>query len=48
MRTLFASLRSMWSGLRRPSQIDAEMNEEMRFHIDMEAQRMMQERGLDR
>ena len=48
MRTLFASLRSLWSGLRHPSQVDAEMNEEMRFHIDMEAQRMMQERGLDR
>jgi putative ABC transport system permease protein len=47
MRSLVAALRSLWSGLRRPSTLDAEMNEEMRFHIDMEAQRLMQQHHLE-
>jgi len=45
-RQLLAYLRSFWRGVRRPSQLDADMNDEMRFHLDMEAQRFMQ-RGLD-
>ena len=45
MRRLFAYVRTFWAGLRRPSQVDADMSDEMRFHIDMEAQRL-QQRGL--
>src|SRR6478672_7104124 len=47
MQTLVALFRSLWSGLRRPSQLDAEMDEEMRFHIEMEADRLKRQRGLD-
>ena len=46
MKSLIAYLRSFWRGLRRPAELDADMNDEMRFHIDMEAKRFMQ-RGLD-
>ncbi|HUQ89308.1 MAG TPA: ABC transporter permease [Vicinamibacterales bacterium] len=42
MRSLIANLRACWRGLRRPAQIDADMNDEMRFHIEMEAQRLQQ------
>jgi predicted permease len=45
MRSLIAGLRTFWRGLRRPSQVDADMNDEMRFHIDMESKRL-QQRGL--
>ena len=45
MRSLFANLRAFWRGLRRPSQVDADMHDEMRFHIDMEARRL-QQRGF--
>jgi len=45
MRSLLAQLRAFWRGLRRPSEVDADMNDEMRFHIEMEAQRL-QRRGL--
>jgi putative ABC transport system permease protein len=48
MPRLFAYFRSLWNGLRRPSQLDADMNDEMRFHIEMEARRLMQQQGLDR
>src|SRR5688572_29992223 len=48
MKRLFSYLRTFWNGLRRPSQLDADMNDEMRFHIDMEATRLMQQHGLDR
>jgi predicted permease len=47
MKTLFARVRSFWRGLRRPDQLWAEMDEEMRFHVDMEAERLQRERGLD-
>jgi predicted permease len=46
MRDLFARVRSYWRGLRRSSQLDADMETEMLFHIDMEAQRLMQRHGL--
>lgn len=46
MRGLFARARSWWRGLRRPGQLEREMEEEMRFHIDMEAERLVRERGL--
>lgn len=45
MRSFWAQLRVFWRGLRRPSQLDTDMNDEMRFHIEMEAQRM-QQRGM--
>jgi putative ABC transport system permease protein len=48
MKVLVARLRSYWHGLRKPAQVDADMAEEMRFHIEMEAQRLMAKRGLDR
>jgi len=48
MHRLLAYLRSLWNGLRRPSQLDADMHDEMRFHIDMEARRLMHQDGLDR
>jgi predicted permease len=46
MRSLLAHLRAFWRGVRRPSALDADMQDEMRFHIEMETQRM-QTRGLD-
>ena len=45
MRSLLAQLRALWRGLHRPSEVDADMNDEMRFHIEMEAIRL-QQRGL--
>jgi putative ABC transport system permease protein len=45
MRSLIANLRAFWRGLLRPSQVDSDMNDEMRFHIEMESQRL-QQRGL--
>jgi putative ABC transport system permease protein len=44
---LLACLRAVWRGLSRPGQLDAEMDDEMRFHIDMQAERLARERGLD-
>jgi putative ABC transport system permease protein len=46
MTTLFARLRSFWKGVRRPDQLWDEMGEEMRFHVEMEAERLERERGL--
>src|SRR3712207_8057432 len=37
---LFARARSLLHGLRRPGRLSAEMEEEMRFHIEMEAERI--------
>ena len=45
MRSVLAQVRAFWRGLRRPSQVDADMSDEMRFHIEMEAQRL-QQRGF--
>ena len=47
MYAVLLRLRSYWRGLRRPSQVDADMDSEMRFHIDMEAQRLMRRHGFD-
>jgi putative ABC transport system permease protein len=44
---LLARLRALWRGLSRPGQLDAEMDDEMRFHVDMQAERLVRERGLD-
>ena len=47
MKTVFARLRSFWNGLRRPDQLWEEMGEEMRFHVEMEAERLQREQGLN-
>ena len=44
---LKARARSVWHSLWRAGELDAAMHEEMRFHIDMEADRLMREQGLD-
>jgi putative ABC transport system permease protein len=41
-------LRWLWRVLRRSNQVDAEMRDEMRFHIDMEADRLAREHQLPR
>lgn len=41
-------LRSYWYGLRKPAELDADMADEMRFHIEMESQRLMKTRGISR
>ncbi|MDP2055515.1 MAG: ABC transporter permease [Acidobacteriota bacterium] len=46
MRQLFSRARILWRGLRRPAQLDADMRDEMRFHIEMETERRIQQ-GLD-
>ena len=38
---------SYWRAHPRPERLWAEMDEEMRFHVDMEAERLQRERGLD-
>lgn len=45
MQRMTARVRAMWRALRRADQLDASVHEEMRFHIDMEAERLMRERG---
>ncbi len=47
MTRLWRRLRSRWQVLRRSDQLDAEMHDEMRFHVDMEAERLVREDGLD-
>jgi putative ABC transport system permease protein len=47
VRRFWARMRSMWRALRRGHQLDAAMHDEMRFHIEMEAARLVRERGLD-
>ncbi len=46
MRGLLARIRSFWHGLRKPAQVDADMSDEMQFHLEMETQRLIS-RGLD-
>ncbi|HEU4628785.1 MAG TPA: ABC transporter permease [Gemmatimonadaceae bacterium] len=47
MHTLLARARSFYRALVRPQQLGADMEDEMRFHIDMQAQRLVREHGLD-
>jgi putative ABC transport system permease protein len=47
MKGSWPRVRSAWRALRRSSQLDREMQEEMRFHIEMEAERLVREQGLD-
>jgi putative ABC transport system permease protein len=46
MKSVLARLRSYARQLRRGERMYAEMGEEMRFHVDMEAERLQRERGL--
>ena len=46
MKSLLSRARIFWRGLRRPAQLDADMNDEMRFHIEMETERKVRQ-GLD-
>ena len=46
MKSLWAQARSMWQALWRSGRLDAEMHEEMRFHVEMEAERLMREHRL--
>jgi hypothetical protein len=47
MRRAWQRLRAGWRALLRAQDLDRTMHEEMRFHIDMEADRLARERGLD-
>jgi predicted permease len=44
---MFRRIITWWSALFRGSQLDHDMDEEMRLHVDLHAQRLMRERGLD-
>lgn len=46
VRGLLAWLGSHWRALRNPSRVDADMHDEMRLHIEMDAERRMRQ-GLD-
>jgi putative ABC transport system permease protein len=46
MTRLSARLRSWWRTLRRPDRVSAEMEDEMRLHLDLHAERLVRERGL--
>lgn len=43
---VFARLRSTWRRLRHSPDIDREMQDEMRFHVEMETERLIREQGL--
>ncbi|HEX6068781.1 MAG TPA: ABC transporter permease [Longimicrobiaceae bacterium] len=47
MTGFLARARSFWRGLRRPEEFAAAMDEEMRFHMEMEAERLVREQGLE-
>jgi putative ABC transport system permease protein len=42
-----ARIRSLWRSLARARQLDAEMDEEMRFHVEAHAERLMRDGRLD-
>ena len=47
MPSFWIRARSLWRALTRAGQLDAAMDDEMRFHVDMEADRLAREEGLD-
>ena len=47
MRALGHRVRSVWRTLRRSTQLETDMRDEMRFHIQMEAERLARGAGLD-
>ena len=46
MTRLWRRVRSAWRVLRHAGQLETEMREEMRFHLEMEADRLMRAHGL--
>ena len=46
MRPLVRGARAIWRVLWRSKQLDADMQEEMRFHLEMEADRRYRAHGL--
>src|SRR5688500_594147 len=40
--------RALWRVLVRSRQLERDMQDEMRFHVDMEAERLIREEGADR
>ena len=47
MRSLWARVRSGWAAITNAQRLDASMHDEMRFHVEMEAERLVREQGLD-
>lgn len=47
MRPFWTRAWSVWRALTRAEQLDASIDEEMRFHVDMEAHRLAREQGLE-
>jgi hypothetical protein len=47
MKGLWPQVRSAWRVLWRSRQLDAEMREEMRFHIELESERLVRDVGLE-
>ena len=47
MRRVWPRIRATWRVLWRSDHLEAAMQEEMRFHVEMEAERLMREHGLD-
>jgi putative ABC transport system permease protein len=43
MRSWLARARSFWRGLRRPGRLESDMEEEMRLHLSLEAERIARE-----
>src|SRR5688572_7287716 len=46
MKRLSARVRAVWRVLGRSHQLETEMQEEMRFHVEREAERLVREPGL--
>ena len=44
---MIARLRSLWRAFTRARQLDADMDDEMRFHVEMHAERLRREEQLD-
>jgi hypothetical protein len=40
-------MRALWRALWRSEQLETDMQNEMRFHVEMEAERLVGEQGLD-
>ena len=48
MRRLTSRVRVFWRGLADPGRLDSDMSDEMRFHLDMETQRIMRVTGIEK
>ena len=47
MTRVGARVRALWHALTRRGRFDSDMHDEIRFHLDMEADRLVREQGLD-